>query len=358
VALLAVGVGTAAEATLPAGVARASDNPNELPEDPFGSAPTRPGSSPSSPGSSADSSAGPPSSSVPSSAVPSSPVPSSGAPTSRPATVSAPVPADLTPSLAEVRNDAPIIYDDGCHLDQPSTTPKDCVFGDAASSVSVALFGDSHAAQWFPALERLARVEHWRLLVYTKSACTPADVTVWNPTFDRAYTECDAWREAVFAQLGEAHPDLVVMAMSRTYTLVDGSGTATVAQGPELWDAGIAASLARLSSVADAVALIGDTPRSRSDPAACLSRNLPDSLACATKLGTALNPKRTAADAGLAAAAGVTFVDPSPWVCPSDPCPAVIGRYLVFRDSHHLTTAFATALSRRLLDALPRLPPR
>jgi hypothetical protein len=31
----------------------------------------------------------------------------------------------------------------------------------------------------------------------------------------------------------------------------------------------------------------------------------------------------------------------------------VIDNYLVFRDSHHLTTPFATALARRMLTALP-----
>ena len=35
---------------------------------------------------------------------------------------------------------------------------------------------------------------------------------------------------------------------------------------------------------------------------------------------------------------------------------AVIGSYLVFRDSHHLTTPFATALAGRLLASLPPLP--
>ncbi|MDQ3128822.1 MAG: hypothetical protein M3Q66_10285, partial [Chloroflexota bacterium] len=220
----------------------------------------------------------------------------------------------------------------------------------------VVLFGDSHAAQWFPALERLARVEGWKLITFTKSACTPADLTVWNTTFERAYTECDAWRDRVFATIGEIHPTVVLMAMSRGYVLVDGSTTATVAERPDLWDAGIAASLTRLSTFAENVILMGATPRSRSDPAACLSRNLADSLACATAVSTAINARRTAADAALAATAGAGFIDPSPWVCPTDPCPAVIGRYLVFRDSHHLTTAFSIALSRRLLDALPGLP--
>ena len=38
---------------------------------------------------------------------------------------------------------------------------------------------------------------------------------------------------------------------------------------------------------------------------------------------------------------------------PVEPCPAVIGRYLVYRDTHHLATPFATALSTRLARLLP-----
>ena len=81
-------------------------------------------------------------------------------------------------------------------------------------------------------------------------------------------------------------------------------------------------------------------------------------LACTTPVSSALAVGRTAADRRLAEAAGATFIDPSPWVCPTDPCPVVIDPYLVFRDTHHLTTAFATALARRLLDALPPSLPR
>ena len=340
VALLAVGVGTAANATLPQGVAQVSDDPNTLPADPFGSA----GPASAAPGSAA-----------PASASPSSPG-SRPSPSRMPATVGGPVPADLTPSLAAVRTDSPIIYGDGCHLDQPTIEPKTCVFGDPSSSTSVVLFGDSHAAQWFPALDRLATVEHWKLITLTKSACTPASVTVWNPTFDRAYTECDAWRERVFSRLATLHPTVVIMAMSRTYSIVDGASTPTVAQRPDLWDAGIATSLSRLSALTDHVVLVGDTPRSKVDPPVCLSKHLDDTLACATRFSVSANIVRTSTDAALAAAAGATFVDPTPWVCPSDPCPVVIGSYLVFRDSHHLTTAFSTALARRLLASLPPLP--
>jgi peptidoglycan/LPS O-acetylase OafA/YrhL len=333
VALLAVGVGTAAEASLPHDVAVTSDDPNVLPVDPIGAAspaPSAPPGSSASPGASAE-----PASST------------------RPATAAGPVPADLRPSLAAVRDDSPIIYANGCHLDQATIEPKACVFGDAASPTTVVLLGDSHAAQWFPAFARLATVEHWRLVSLTKSGCTPADLTVYNGNYKRAYTECDAWREKAFDQIAAAHPALVVMAMSRSYILVDGSSTTTVAQRPDLWDAGIAKSLARLVTSADKVALIGDTPRSKVDPPVCLSKHLDDVLACATPSKSAIDPKRTAADRELATAAGATFIDPTPWVCPSEPCPVVIGDYLVLRDSHHLTTPFSAALARRMLAALP-----
>jgi peptidoglycan/LPS O-acetylase OafA/YrhL len=334
VALLAVGVGSAAEASLPHGVALASNDPNVLPADPI--APATPATSARPGGSTGSGGSVPPDSSA------------------RPPTPGGPVPTDLRPSLAAVGDDAPIIYSDGCHLDQATVEPKPCVFGDPASPTTVVLIGDSHAAQWFPAFNALATVEHWRLVTLTKSACTPADLTVYNGNYKRAYTECDAWRAKAFEQIAAAHPALVVMAMSRSYILVTGSTTATVVERSDLWDAGIAASLGRLVGSADHVALIGDTPRSSTDPPACLSKHLDDVLACATPSKSAIDAKRIAADRALAAAAGATFVDPTSWVCPTEPCPAVIGNYLVFRDSHHLTTPFSTALARRMLAALPR----
>jgi hypothetical protein len=341
VALLAVGVGTAAEASLPATAARPSDDPNKLPVDPFKSPAPSAGVS-ARPGTTGGATASNPPS-----------WPASPPASSRPPTPGGAVPAGLEPSLAGARDDAPIIYSDGCHVDQHAVEPRTCVFGDTTSTTSVVLLGDSHAAQWFPTLARLATVEHWRFVTLTKSACAPADLTVWNPMFQRAYTECDAWRANAFDQITALHPSLVVMAMSRIYTVVDGATTASVADRPDLWDAGIAKSLARLVTSADHVALVGDTPRSRFDPPACLSKHLDDVLACATPASRALDPTRTAADRALADAAGVTFVDPTPWVCPTEPCPVVIGTYLVFRDNHHLATPFATALARRMLAALP-----
>ncbi len=61
------------------------------------------------------------------------------------------VPADMRPGLRAVAGDKAAVYGDGCHLDAGSVHAKECIYGDAGTT-RVVLFGDSHAAQWFPAL--------------------------------------------------------------------------------------------------------------------------------------------------------------------------------------------------------------
>ena len=73
------------------------------------------------------------------------------------------VPGNLRPSVGKASGDLPTIYTNGCHLDATVTKIPPCVFGDTAGTQTVALFGDSHAAQWFPALDDIAKRNHWRL---------------------------------------------------------------------------------------------------------------------------------------------------------------------------------------------------
>ncbi|HEX2782497.1 MAG TPA: acyltransferase family protein, partial [Ilumatobacteraceae bacterium] len=78
------------------------------------------------------------------------------------------VPANLRPTLSAAAADKPSIYRDGCMLSDGQSTPEPCVYGDPAWATDVVLFGDSHAAQWFPALQQIAEAHHWRLEVLTK----------------------------------------------------------------------------------------------------------------------------------------------------------------------------------------------
>ena len=204
-----------------------------------------------------------------------------------------------------------------------------------------------------PGVRRLGRERHWRLVSLTKSGCPPAEVTIWVGTFERAYTECDEWREAVFARIADLQPDLVVVSMTYGQTpIVDGK-TLDGEPAREVMIAAYKRTLDRLDSIAGRVALLADTPRAPDDPPICLSSHLDDALSCATARQDAVEGDWLEEQQGVAEAEGAAFVDPTPWVCPVDPCPAVIGRYLVYRDTHHLTTTYAMALRNRLAAALP-----
>jgi peptidoglycan/LPS O-acetylase OafA/YrhL len=263
-----------------------------------------------------------------------------------------PVPADLVPPLAQARDDIPAIYDNGCHLAQPPTAIPECAFGDPDSATVVVLIGDSHAAQWFPALERLAIERSWRLVSLTKSACTPAWITVWNSTFKRAYTECDEWRDRVIERVAAERPALVLVASSHPYRSA-GNGAPAESDGGVALATGLADTLGRLRPLAGAVALIGDTPKFDRDPPECLSSHLDEALGCAQPRATTVDVRWLAEEGRIAAQVGATFIDPTDWACPTDPCPAVIGRYLVYRDTHHLATPYVVALREHLGAALP-----
>jgi hypothetical protein len=259
------------------------------------------------------------------------------------------------PSLTKARDDLPVIYSDGCHLDVTATAPGKCVYGDRSSATTVVLFGDSHAAQWFPALERLAVQNGWRLESMTKSGCATADATVWSGITKRAYTECDEWRQAALERIAAEHPALVVVSNSRGYQLMANGKATPIAKLPTEWDAALGRTLTRLGTLAGQVVMIGDTPRSNEDPPVCLSANLDDASACAMPYAKVVDPAYTAREAAVAASAGVGWVDPTVWVCRTDPCPVVFGRFLIFRDQHHLTATYARALATRLDELLPPL---
>jgi peptidoglycan/LPS O-acetylase OafA/YrhL len=273
----------------------------------------------------------------------------------RPPTPAGGVPAGLVPPLAAVRDDSPVVYSDGCHAEARDTKPGRCVFGDTHSSTTVFLLGDSHAAQWFPTFDRLAAEHGWRLVSMTKSACPTADVAVYHTTLKREYTECATWRAAVVDRVRREKPALVVISDSRgSWLWLDGTSVRS-SDREDLWAAGLRRAISSFEA-AGSVVVLGDTPDPKGDPPVCLSDHMDDALACATPSSRALDRERTAGERAVAEATGATFIDPSLWVCPTEPCPVVIGDVLVFRDGHHMTTPFARALAPYLDPLLPALP--
>ena len=260
------------------------------------------------------------------------------------------MPADQSPALADARGDLPGAYLDRCHVQQDGGRPRgSCIYGDPNGKTRIVLFGDSHALAWFPTMEGLATDKGWRLLDLTMSACSPADIRAWNPTLKSVVPACDEWRTWALERLAQEHPDIVVVAGTRGFATVDANGTVVAGDArTAAWEAGMARTLDRLRASAGRVILLADTPRSAVDPPVCLSAHPTSVLDCATPVEDALDPGWLAVERGAAAAGGAGFIDPTPWVCPTSPCPAVLGDLLVYRDGGHMTATFAAALSGRL----------
>jgi peptidoglycan/LPS O-acetylase OafA/YrhL len=261
------------------------------------------------------------------------------------------LPADVRPALANARNDEERLRGDGCLAFEGVTRPGECVYGDPKGTLTVALVGDSHAAQWFPALQRIAIARHWRILTFVKVACPFLDMRVGNLALKREYRECAAWNDATVASLRAVRPDLTLVSMSRfAIHPVFPRDASLAAQG---------AALARMiDRVPGRVGVIVDTPDAGRDVPGCLARHVTDVRRCAIPADVAFAGSLGAIEKAAAAATGAGLVDLTTRVCRADPCPVVVDKMIVFRDMRHLTATFSRSLAADLDRALrPLLQP-
>ncbi len=263
------------------------------------------------------------------------------------------VPSNLQPSLLGASTSEAAPFWDGCLLGFTATVVPSCVFGDINSDTTVVLFGDSHAAMWFPALDEVANARHWRLVVWTKATCPSADVTLVSPDLGRTYTECDDWRSEVISLIGSLHPRLVVLGTAPNYDAPYG-----ITQDGPAWLAGLSHTIRTLRSSGARVLVLGPVESPDWVVPDCLSAHLYDVPACnVTPRETHDGPGLVGYDnAGQIAertavvGAGGAFVDVKPWFCAPTTCPVVVDNLLVFRDNSHITVPYAEFLAPLVSD--------
>ncbi|BAL92266.1 putative acyltransferase [Actinoplanes missouriensis 431] len=262
------------------------------------------------------------------------------------------VPENLTPEFETAAGERSAPQDEGCHvgLTGPFAPQTDCAYADTDADRTVVLFGDSHALQWFPAFEDLAKKHDWRLMVYTRSACSPADLELQERRAQRRYTECDTWRRQIIKKIGKLRADLVVVSSSVNYRALL---TGEPSDPDAVWRAAWRRTLDRLQRAAGQVAILGDTPFLAGDPADCLATRPAAIGTCAPPADmVVLEPGWRAIQRATGNEVGIPTVDPLPWLC-AQRCPLVVGNRLVYRDSNHMTSAYARLIAP-LLD--PKLP--
>jgi len=253
------------------------------------------------------------------------------------------VPSNLTPKLAAAAKDKPRLYADKCSpaFDDPRVkTP--CAYGDLTSPTTLVLFGDSHAGHWFPALEAAARQRHWKLVVVTKSACSAADVLIYEDALKREFTECVQWRRAAWQHIRELRPAMVVMAS----TVPSSEILRATGSQDDAWADAWRRSVDAVSAPGTRVYFVNDTPWQAGPVPDCLSAHLDHPAACARSRTDAVQlAGRRKLVAAAARAEGATVIDPLPWFCTATTCPVIVGNVLVYKDQHHITTAYSRLLA-------------
>ncbi|WP_170183346.1 acyltransferase family protein [Stackebrandtia endophytica] len=258
------------------------------------------------------------------------------------------VPVNLTPSLDEVGADLPRTYPDRCHLDfDEVSTEASCRYGDPDADQTMVLFGDSHAAHWFPALESIATDQGWELVNLTKSACPASDVVTYSSLFKRDYDECEQWRDESLELMQDIEPDMVVMATS------DASSPAEEENADQVWVDGFVDSFRTVADDDTELFYLADTPNFEEKVPDCVAANLDGVSRCtADQADVVLQPDRRDMVTEALDAEDVTVVDPLPWFCAADTCPVVLGNVLMYRDSHHMTSTYSEFISPLLSKAL------
>jgi hypothetical protein len=244
------------------------------------------------------------------------------------------------------------LYDNGCHASTAAINPVICEFGDLQSDIVIVFTGDSHAAQWFGALEVAARTNHWKLVSMTKSSCPVADV----PTYRRRdalpdgeellYPECDEFHKRAHAAIREMQPDLVIFPVLSRFHLVNNGGIAA-------FSAGLGKSISAVSGLGTKVLVLGETPKTNGeDIPSCLARHKTDVSKCANPRTKAEFPERIKFISDEAAQHSATYVNPVDWFCTAEVCPGQIGGRIVYRDYNHISDQFARYRSPQVAEAI------
>jgi hypothetical protein len=145
------------------------------------------------------------------------------------------VPSNLTPPLTDQAAQQIAILTNGCLRVLPfDSGHPECAAGDIASTTTVALIGDSRAAMFNPAFQKVAEQRHWRLLMMAKAGCPITDLRV-NKHFNslaEEFQRCAEWRDQIMTRLRDERPQLIVVSSARAY---DADGAHTLVPGLKMY---------------------------------------------------------------------------------------------------------------------------
>jgi peptidoglycan/LPS O-acetylase OafA/YrhL len=256
----------------------------------------------------------------------------------------------VTPAPEAAINDKADAYPDNCLAMEPAfkDRPK-CTYG--SGPIRVALVGNSHAAHWLPALQKLADERGWTITTYLASACNATDAKLKFST-PKAGAGCAEWGKWALKETSGAAYDLVV-ASERVARPVQGvpGGAANLAAAT----AGYENYLRKWASAGTRVLVLKDTPNPQASTGSvpdCLSLHEPDYAACSGTVGQWHQPDPLAEATSNLKLPGITTANLDRYFCSGGRCPGVIGNVVVYFDGHHMTSTYARTLAPYLKDPI------
>lgn len=252
--------------------------------------------------------------------------------------------------LQAMRDILPDSYDTGCHLDNGQWELRECWFGPVEGK-AVWLVGDSHAAQWLPALLAAG----YRVRNLTKSSCPPVLTLMYHPGTQLDFTDCLQFNQAILESLSRQKGNPLVL----TSGLTDYIGWIKTEQGPPAVDVatarrgqaqGYRAMLGAIQAAGARPVMLADTPVAVDGWWDCV---ISGAATCARPAAQALATSQW--EIALADELGIARVDLNALICPGGSCPVRRGADLVYRDRHHLSDRFVRSLSEPLAAKLEGL---
>jgi peptidoglycan/LPS O-acetylase OafA/YrhL len=257
------------------------------------------------------------------------------------------LPPDLTPALASIPDSLGAPFAPCWPTYGQSSIPA-CVFGDRTATRTMVLYGDSHAGMWFDAVNLIAAVAHWKLVILGKGNCPAdslpyADPSGWGPAGGE-YAVCDQWHRFAIDRINKLDPDLVIITQevrgkpdARPYTW-------------QQWQRGLENTIKQIHVPTSKIVVLGNIPILPQSGPQCLSRNSTNVQACSGPDPSSWT-QYLHAEQIAATDVGARYISVLPWFC-STTCTAVIGKFEVYFDQYHVTAAYTFYLSRVLSQAL------
>lgn len=236
-----------------------------------------------------------------------------------------------------------------CNTSKPKWIDRpECSVGDRPM---IALWGDSYAMHWNPALAELAGERG--LVQITKSACAPIlGTTQLSTRYQNVWaSDCVAFNDDVLAKLGQ-RPEIETVIMASPFTQVITPEDRELYQRgkhiPASMEAGLSAfsdTIKALQKAGKKVIVIEPTPSTGIDYGACALRHL-SGRPTAASIGDcsfALDQVPAAYEDAytgmkrITEGLGARYVRPRDVLCRNERCQTIVDGQILYRDTGHLT---------------------